>query len=170
MPNTYEPITDKKFLDADGVTYYTRFINDTLSAVVDGVQDALDEKVDSDIYTNEYQGQGYGVCNTAAATAAKAVSLPSYRLMQGGVISVRFVHDVPANATMSVNECTAAPMYYRGDAIQADVIIAGDIATFMYDGDKYSLLTVDRTVAIPSITDAQIDGLFAGEPQNISNV
>ena len=50
MPNT---ITTKKFLDAAGLTYFSRKLNDypnnnVLEAVIEGIQDALDEKVDSD--------------------------------------------------------------------------------------------------------------------------
>ena len=45
-------ITDKKFLDAAGLTYFSRKLNnyptnDVIAAVIDGVQDALDEKVDT---------------------------------------------------------------------------------------------------------------------------
>ena len=51
MPNTYnEPVT-KKYLDANGLAYLTRKLNnyptnDVIAAVIDGVQDALDEKLD----------------------------------------------------------------------------------------------------------------------------
>ena len=160
MPRNYEPINDKKYLDANGVTHYTRFVNEALSAVVDGVQDALAEKVDIDTYTNEFQGQGYGVCTTAESTTAKIVTLADYVPMDGGVIAVKFTYGVPANATMSVNEYDAKPIYFKGDAIESGVILAGDIATFMDDGDRYRLLAIDRMSVIESITDEEIDTLF----------
>jgi len=47
----YQTLNDKKFLDAAGLTYFSRKLNDyptntVLEAVIDGIQDALDEKVD----------------------------------------------------------------------------------------------------------------------------
>ena len=52
MPNSYAATNTKKFLDADGLAYFSRKLNDyptndVIAAVIDGVQDALDEKLDS---------------------------------------------------------------------------------------------------------------------------
>ncbi len=95
-------------------------------------------------YTNEKLGQGYGTCATAAATTAKAVTLASYALTTGGVVAVRFANAVPAGATMNINSKGAKAIYYRGAAITAGVINAGDVATFIYNGSQYILLAVDR--------------------------
>ena len=95
-------------------------------------------------YTNEKLGQGYGTCSTAAATTAKAVTLASYALTTGGVVAVRFDNAVPAGATMNINSKGAKAIYYRGAAITAGVINAGDVATFIYNGSQYILLAVDR--------------------------
>lgn len=48
----YAATNPKKFLDADGLSYFSQKLNqyptnDVIAAVVDGVQDALDEKVDT---------------------------------------------------------------------------------------------------------------------------
>lgn len=53
MPNTYEATTTKKYLDAAGLTYFSRKLNnypsnEVLEAVIEGIQDALDEKLDAD--------------------------------------------------------------------------------------------------------------------------
>ena len=50
MP-TYSVTNPKKFLDADGLAYFSRKLNnyptnDVIEAVVEGIQDALDEKAD----------------------------------------------------------------------------------------------------------------------------
>lgn len=95
-------------------------------------------------YTNASLGQGYGTCATAAATAAKVVSLSSYSLTKGGIVAVKFTYAVPASATMNINSKGAKSIFYRGAAITAGIIEAGDIATFIYDGTQYHLLTVDR--------------------------
>lgn len=95
-------------------------------------------------YTNASLGQGYGTCATAAATAAKAVTLSGYSLTTGGVVAVKFTYAVPANATMNVNSKGAKSIYYKGSAIVDGVINAGEVATFIYDGTRYHLLMVDR--------------------------
>ena len=51
MPGAYETTTTKKFLDAAGLTYFSRKLNnyptnEVIEAVIEGTQDALDEKAD----------------------------------------------------------------------------------------------------------------------------
>ena len=95
-------------------------------------------------YTQEKLGQGYATCSTAAATAAKEATLPNYNLVKGGVVAVKFENAVPASATLNVNSKGAKDIYFKGAAITANIIQAGDTATFIYDGSKYHLLSVDR--------------------------
>lgn len=95
-------------------------------------------------YSNVSLGQGYATCSTAAATTAKTASLSSYALTTGGVVAVKFTYSVPASATLNINSKGAKNIYYRGAAITANVIKGGDIATFIYDGSRYQLLSVDR--------------------------
>ena len=94
-------------------------------------------------YTNASLGQGYGTCATEAATAAKVVTLSNYDLTVGGVVAVKFTNAVPANATMNVNSSGAKNIFANGSAITDNIIKAGDIATFMYDGTQYQLLAID---------------------------
>lgn len=89
-------------------------------------------------------GFGLGTCDTAAATAAKVVTLASYNLRTGGYVTVKFTYDVPANATMNINSKGAKAIYYRGAAITAGKIKAGDRATFVYNGTQYELVSNDR--------------------------
>ena len=95
-------------------------------------------------YSNASMGQGYATCTTAEATAAKAATLSSYSLQTGGIVSVKFTYAVPANATLNVNAKGAKAIYYRGAAIPADIIKAGDTATFIYDGTQYHLIAIDN--------------------------
>ena len=95
-------------------------------------------------YTNEKLGNGYGTCETAEATAAKVVTLSNYTLTKNGVVSVKFTYAVPASATMNINSKGAKNIFYKGAAIVAGVIKAGDIATFIYDGTQYQLIAIDR--------------------------
>lgn len=95
-------------------------------------------------YSNASLGQGYGTCDTAAATAAKVVTLSSYSLTTGGVVSVKFTYAVPANATLNINSKGAKAIRYKGAAITEGIIGAGEVATFVYDGSYYHLIAVDR--------------------------
>jgi hypothetical protein len=97
-------------------------------------------------YSNAGMGQGYATCGTAAATTAKTATLSSYTLTTGGIVAVKFTYDVPANATLSINETTVKNIYHNGAAIKANVIKAGDIATFIYSS-QYHLIAIDRAVA-----------------------
>ena len=95
-------------------------------------------------YSNAGLGQGYGTCATEEATTAKVVTLSSYALSTGGVVSVKFTYAVPASSTMNINSKGAKSIYYRGAAITANIIKAGDIATFIYNGSQYLLISIDR--------------------------
>ena len=88
-------------------------------------------------------GFGYATCDTAAATTAKVATLSNYALRTGGYVSVKFTYAVPANATLNINSRGAKAIYYRGSAITANVIQAGDIATFVYNGTYYILVGID---------------------------
>lgn len=92
--------------------------------------------------TNLDLGQTYGTCSTAAATAAKTVTMSGYLLTTGGVVSIRFENDVPASATLNINGKGAKAIYANNAAIKANVIKAGDIATFIYDGTNYKLISI----------------------------
>lgn len=88
-------------------------------------------------------GFGYGTCATAELTTVKEVTLANYTLVNGGYVSVKFTYDVPASSTMNINSTGAKDIYYKGAAITADVIYAGDTATFVYDGTRYHLISID---------------------------
>ena len=109
--------------------------------------------VDTDTNTtssNAAQGYGYGTCDTAEATIAKEAVISSYSLSTGGIIAIKFIYAVPANATLKIKTSSTITggitksIYYNGSAITADVIKAGDTATFMYDGTNYNLISIDR--------------------------
>lgn len=116
----------------------------------------------NDTYTPAKLGFGRGTCTTAAATAAKAVTLSGYTLVTGGFVAVQFTNAVGASATLNINSKGAKPIYFRGANITADIIAAGDTATFVYDGTNYHLLCVDR----PAITNSEIDSLIEASAAN----
>lgn len=94
-------------------------------------------------YSNVALGQGYATCSTAASTAAKVASSSNYKLSTGGIVVVKFTHDVPANATLNINSQGAKAIYFGANKITAGVIKAGDTAVFMYSS-YYRLISIDR--------------------------
>ena len=102
-------------------------------------------------YSNVALGQGYATCSTAADTTAKTASLSSYSLTANGIVSVKFTNSVPAGATLNINSKGAKAMYYRGSAITAGIIEAGDTATFIYN-TYYHLISVDKFGGISGVT------------------
>lgn len=95
-------------------------------------------------YKNVTLGHGYATCATAEATTAKVGTLSSYTLTLGGITAVKFTNAVPANSTLNINSKGAKNIFFKGAQITANVIKAGDIATFIYDGTQYQLLSIDR--------------------------
>lgn len=100
---------------------------------------------DNTTYTNASLGQGYGV-STTSGSSTFAVTLASYTLLVGGIVSVKFSNNVPANANMNINSKGVKSIYYKGSAITANIILAGDTATFIYDGTSYHLLAIDKAI------------------------
>lgn len=97
------------------------------------------------LYNSQYStaglGNAFGVCTTAAATAAKTVSATNYAINNFGYVTVAFQYAVPANATLNVNSKGAKSISYFASnsattpsPIAANIIPAGSIATFVYVG------------------------------------
>ena len=63
---------------------------------------------------------------------------------QQHIVSILFTYGVPANATLNINTTGAKAIWYRNAAIVADIIGAGDTATFMYNGTHYVLISLDK--------------------------
>lgn len=111
-------------------------------------------------YSNAALGQGYATCATAAATAAKVGTLSSYKLVTGGIVSVRFTYDVPKDATLNINSTGAKAIYYRNAKITDGVIKAGDTATFIYS-TYYRLISIDRWQEDIEAIQTSLDGKAA---------
>ena len=123
-------------------------------------------------YNNVALGHGHATCSTAEATTAKTASLSNYALTTGGNVTIKFTNAVPASATLNINSKGAKAIYYRGAAITAGVIKAGDIALFRYDGSYYHLIAIDRA-AIPSrvintLVAIESSGTYTGSGANFT--
>lgn len=100
------------------------------------VIDSLEFGSDKHVFTIPY-----GVCSTAAATAAKVVTFDNFVLETGAEISVKFtIANTAANPTLNVNSTGAKAIYYRGAAISAAYLKANGIYKFIYNGTQYDLV------------------------------
>ena len=98
--------------------------------------------------TNTTFGQGLvrtKVSNAVGATNI-SVTFTGYTLETGGIVSLAFVNNVPAGATLNINNKGAKPIYYKEVALTAGTIKAGDRCLFMYNSGagRYYLLANDR--------------------------
>ena len=92
-------------------------------------------------------GNGYGTCSTAEATAAKTATLSNYALVKNGYVSIKFTYGLCANATLNINSKGAKSIFIDGAAVTATTakrVLAGDIATFVYDGTQYQFVCIDH--------------------------
>ncbi len=91
-------------------------------------------------------GQGIVQSEINNTSTTTAVTFSGYTLVTGGVVSLRFKNNVPANAKLNINGKGAREIWYRGAKITAGVIKAGDRCLFMYNGGGqcYHLLAIDR--------------------------
>ena len=123
---------------------------------------------DNTTYSNVSLGNGIAVQNNASQASAVTAALSSYALVAHGRVSVVFTHDVPAGATLNVNSRGAKALRYYNDqgtlvAIDAGRIKAHDVATFVYNGTYYVLVSSMRPTSGGGIVGGywnSADGLF----------
>ena len=97
-------------------------------------------------------GFGYGVCETAGATAAKTVSMQNTVLTPGGVIAVNFQNAFTASSpTLSVNGSAAKPIKLYGNAMPMGKVHANTILVMYYDGTQFNVIGIlSQTAAAPT--------------------
>lgn len=93
-------------------------------------------------------GFGYGVCDTAGATAAKAVSMTNLILTPGSTIAVLFQNAFTASSpTLSVNGSTAKPIKLFGNAMPMGKVKNYTILVMNYDGTNFNVIGIESQVA-----------------------
>ena len=97
-------------------------------------------------------GFGYGVCETAGATAAKTVSITNTVLTPGGVIAVNFVNAFTVSSpTLSVNGSAAKPIRLFGENMPPGKVHNSTILVMNYDGFQFNVIAIlSRTAAAPT--------------------
>ncbi len=93
-------------------------------------------------------GYGYGVCETAGATAAKTVSMTNTVLTPGGIIAVLFQNAFTASSpTLSVNGSAAKPIKLFGNAMPMGKVKNNTILVMNYDGTNFNVIGIEPQVA-----------------------
>ena len=85
----------------------------------------------------------YGVCNTEAETAEKAVACNNFSLDTGSVITVKFTitNTAQSDVTLNVNSTGAKSIKYRNSVVpSSSLFVAGRTYQFVYDGESYQLV------------------------------
>ena len=97
-------------------------------------------------------GFGYGVCETAGATAAKTVSMTNTVLTPGGIIAINFVNAFTSSSpTLSVNGSAAKPIKLYGNAMPMGKVHANTILVMYYDGTQFNVIGIlSQTAAAPT--------------------
>ena len=97
-------------------------------------------------------GFGYGVCETAGATAAKTVSITNTVLTPGGIIAVNFQNAFTASSpTLSVNGSAAKAIKLYGNAMPMGKVHANTILVMYYDGTQFNVIGIlSQTAAAPT--------------------
>ena len=129
----------------------------------------VEEEIESAQESADAALSRFGTCTTAAGTAAKAVSCPTFTLSTGAVISVLFTNkNSVANPTMNVNSTGAKGIRFRSpysgnlEALTATSNfnwIANSTVDFQYDGTYWiisdSNSTLDQTRVFNALTKNQ---------------
>lgn len=83
----------------------------------------------------------YAICSTAAATAAKAATIPNFSLVLGVHVLLKFTAtNTAANPTLNISGTGAKPIFYRGSAISAGYLAANRTYEFVYNGTQFELI------------------------------
>jgi hypothetical protein len=93
-------------------------------------------------------GNGYGVCSTEAATAAKVVAVSNFILIKYGIVSVRFQKGISVSgATLNVNSTGAKAIQLNGIALPANVVSENTIVVMQYDGTNWQIIAINKAAS-----------------------
>lgn len=104
----------------------------------------------------------YGICNTAAATAAKIVALPDYdELITGTTVHVKFTNNnTAANPTLEVGSTAAKPIYQYGTTApgitSATSWAANSVVSFTYDGTAWRMNDSGANAAMITMLEGEV--------------
>ena len=87
----------------------------------------------------------FGICSTSASTAAKTVAISQFNLVSGAKVVVKFENtNTASNPTLNVNSTGAVSIKYKGSDISSDLLTAGSVIEFVYDGTYYQVIGISE--------------------------
>lgn len=132
---------------------------------------AIDNKLGTEISQRKAQ---FGVCTTAAGTAAKAVALADFSLYTGAQIAVRFNSGNTAGSpTLNVNNTGARQIVVNGSASPAAKYVAWNAyanCTFVYDGTYWRFTGSDQDMVKTVDVESRVSTAETSITQNRNNI
>ena len=133
---------------------------------IGGIDYDLQDKRTPDNIVGDLAKIGFGTaaCDTAAATAAKTVTVSNFILMKNGIVTVRFTNgNTAASATLNVSGSGAKPIYLNGQPVQPGDIRAGMKVMLQYNGTQWDIASLLGLEPGGSASDLYVDmGLPSG--------
>jgi hypothetical protein len=91
------------------------------------------------------KGFGKGTCSTAAATAAKTVTISNFLLLTNCIVTVYFQYAVGVSgATLNVSDTGAKPIMINGVTPQPGVIPPKSTVMLQYDGTNWNVISIQQ--------------------------
>ena len=118
--------------------------------------------------TSQFDFRPYTTCGTAAATAAKTVSVANFSLFNGASVTVKFTYaNTAASPTLNVNSTDAKSIFYNGVALPSTQYwAAGAVIEFIYDGTNWNVNgTMKDNNTTYSAATASASGLVSTDAQ-----
>lgn len=120
----------------------------------------------------------YASCTTAAATAAKTVNVPGFKLITGATVSIKFENAVSVDhPTLNVTGSGAKPIFYHGAAVTSNKLLAKTVYTFVYDGANWNIvgdltttMTDNKTIQVLTNNDGQYPLVFTSRVNQSESV
>lgn len=82
----------------------------------------------------------FSVCETAADTKEKTVSVKNFKLTSGAVVLVKFTATSSVSPTLNVSGTGARDILFGGKPVGAGLLLAGRTYTMVYDGAAWNVV------------------------------
>ena len=117
----------------------------------------------------------YAACSTAAATAAKAVSISNFTLTTGAYVLVKFSSTntaAVASLTLNVSSTGAKSIKYRGGNLpSAGTLAANRVYFFVFDGNNWNLVgDLDTNTTYSAATQSAAGLMSAADKQKLDGI
>ena len=111
---------------------------DQLETSMERVQSEMSQQGTTTVAAIKAMGVYFGSTTTAAATAEKAITCAAFDKLAGDKIIVMLsTANSASNPTFNVNNKGAAPVRYKGTAIDSTALVSGKPLLFYYDGTAF---------------------------------